>query len=130
LKTLAAAEHAGQTLIFDEVDAGIGGRAATVVGRKLQALGQRFQVLCITHLPQIAAAAATHFLIEKRVHGRRTKTSVTRLADYERVGEIARMMGGSTAGPQARAGAAELLDAARRETAEAKGENAKRRKRK
>ena len=69
LKTLAAATHSGQTLIFDEVDAGIGGRAATVVGQKLQALGRRFQVLCITHLPQIAAAGTSHFLIEKRVHG-------------------------------------------------------------
>ncbi len=56
LKTLAAADQPGRTLIFDEVDAGIGGRVASVVGQKLRALGERFQVLCITHLPQIAAA--------------------------------------------------------------------------
>ena len=112
LKTLASAGHPGQTLIFDEVDAGIGGRAATVVGQKLQALGQRFQVLCITHLPQIAAAGSSHFLIEKRVQAKRTATSVVRLSGEDRVDELARMMGGGTAGPQARAGARELLAAA------------------
>ena len=58
-----------KTLIFDEVDAGIGGRVATVVGQKLASLGDRFQVLCITHLPQIAACGRSHFLIEKRVQG-------------------------------------------------------------
>jgi DNA repair protein RecN (Recombination protein N) len=140
LKTLSASVRTGQTLVFDEVDAGIGGRAATVVGRKLQALGGRFQVLCITHLPQIAAAADTHFLIEKRVQGKRTMTSVARLSDEERVGELARMMGGSSAGPQARAGARELLAAGFagltcRATdgfgpAEAKGESGRGRKRK
>ena len=66
-------------LIFDEVDAGIGGRVADVVGRKLRALGSAFQVLCITHLPQIAAYADTHFQIEKRVEGGRTRTTVRRL---------------------------------------------------
>ncbi len=80
LKTLSAATVADQgatrTLIFDEVDAGIGGRVATVVGQKLASLGDRFQVLCITHLPQIAACGRSHFLIEKRVQGRRTVTSV------------------------------------------------------
>ena len=59
-----------KTLIFDEVDAGIGGRVATVVGQKLASLGDRFQVLCITHLPQIAACGRTHFLIEKRSNSR------------------------------------------------------------
>ena len=77
LKTLGAKDGMpGKTLIFDEVDAGIGGRVASVVGDKLAALGQRFQVLCITHLPQIAASGRTHFLIEKRVQGSRTVTSV------------------------------------------------------
>ena len=78
LKTLAAARLGSRrkTLIFDEVDAGIGGRVATVVGQKLASLGDRFQVLCITHLPQIAACGRSHFLIEKRVQGRRTVTSV------------------------------------------------------
>jgi DNA repair protein RecN (Recombination protein N) len=109
LKTLAAAGQPGRTLIFDEVDAGIGGRVATVVGEKLRALGERFQVLCITHLPQIAAAGSTHFSIDKQVRGSRTMTSVRRLTEAERVEEIARMIGGATAGEQARASARELL---------------------
>lgn len=118
LKTLGARDGmAGKTLIFDEVDAGIGGRVASVVGDKLAALGQRFQVLCITHLPQIAASGRTHYLIEKRVQGSRTVTSVTRLIAEDRVPEIARMMGGSAAGVKALESARELLD-----TAQAKGE--------
>jgi DNA repair protein RecN (Recombination protein N) len=133
LKTLAVADAADKTLIFDEVDSGIGGRVATVVGEKLRALGSRFQVLCITHLPQIAAAGATHFHIEKTVRGARTVTSVDRLGEEARVDEIARMMGGSDAGEQARASARELLRAAdaktRDLTAKAKGESSGRRKR-
>jgi DNA repair protein RecN (Recombination protein N) len=82
-------------LIFDEVDAGIGGRVADVVGRKLRALGSAFQVLCITHLPQIAACADTHFQIDKRVDGGRTRTTVKRLDAAGRIDEIARMLGGA-----------------------------------
>ena len=122
-----------KTLIFDEVDAGIGGRVASVVGEKLAALGDRFQVLCITHLPQIAACGRTHFLIEKRVQGLRTVTGVTRLEGEARVAEIARMMGGSAAGVKAMDSARELLDAAeaKGETrAKAKGESPRGRKRK
>lgn len=111
LKTLAARERPGTTLIFDEVDAGIGGRVATVVGKKLQDLGQRFQVLCITHLPQIAAAGGTHFHIEKSVRANRTVTTVRRLDVESRVEELARMAGGEAAGEQARASARELLAA-------------------
>jgi DNA repair protein RecN (Recombination protein N) len=114
------------TLIFDEVDAGIGGRVASVVGEKLAALGDRFQVLCITHLPQIAACGRTHFLIEKRVQGRRTVTVVTRLAGEARAAEIARMMGGSAAGVKALDSARELLEAAQAKgttRAKAKGES-------
>jgi DNA repair protein RecN (Recombination protein N) len=132
LKTIAAdakvAASASQTsftktLIFDEVDAGIGGRVATVVGQKLASLGDRFQVLCITHLPQIAACGSSHFLIEKRVQGRRTVTSVTRLNGEDRVAEIARMMGGSAAGEKALESARELLD-----TTKAKGESERRKR--
>jgi DNA repair protein RecN (Recombination protein N) len=123
LKTLAAADAgAAKTLIFDEVDAGIGGRVATVVGQKLASLGDRFQVLCITHLPQIAACGRSHFQIEKRVQGRRTVTSVTRLIGEDRVTEIARMMGGAAAGEKALASARELLDTSK---AKAKGERRK-----
>src|SRR5918993_1081112 len=117
LKTLAAADAgAAKTLIFDEVDAGIGGRVATVVGQKLASLGERFQVLCITPLPQIAAGGRSLFLIEKKVQGRRTVTTVNRLRDDDRVVEIARMMGGAAAGEKAIDSARELLD-----TTKAKG---------
>jgi DNA repair protein RecN (Recombination protein N) len=96
-------------LIFDEVDAGIGGRVADVVGRKLRALGSAFQVLCITHLPQIAASADTHFQIEKRVEAGRTLTSVRRLDDEARVEELARMLGGETITSGVRQTAREML---------------------
>jgi DNA repair protein RecN (Recombination protein N) len=97
------------TLIFDEVDAGIGGRVADVVGTRLRALGDRFQVLCITHLPQIAARGTTHFQIEKHVRGKRTVTSVERLSDTGRVEEIGRMIGGAAITEAARATARGLL---------------------
>jgi len=127
LKTLGAmsaveGSSSAKTLIFDEVDAGIGGRVATVVGQKLASLGDRFQVLCITHLPQIAACGRSHFLIEKKVHGRRTVTSVSRLDGEDRVIEVARMMGGQAAGEKALASARELLDTT---GAKAKGERRK-----
>lgn len=111
LKTLTAAEAQGKTLIFDEVDAGIGGRVADVVGTRLRALGERFQVLCITHLPQIAARGTTQFRIEKLVRGSRTVTTVERLDTEGRVDEVARMMGGSSLSEQVRASARELLAA-------------------
>src|SRR6476660_30380 len=96
-------------LVFDEVDAGIGGRVADVVGRKLHALGSAFQVLCITHLPQIAAYADTHFQIDKRVEGKRTSTTVRRLDGEGRVDEIARMLGGAEITEGLRASAREML---------------------
>jgi DNA repair protein RecN (Recombination protein N) len=115
-------------LIFDEVDAGIGGRVADVVGRKLQALGSAFQVLCITHLPQIAAYADTHFQIDKRLEAKRTSTTVRRLEDGERVDEIARMLGGAAITDGLRASAREMLAERGGRTAggagpEAKGES-------
>ncbi|PYR82443.1 MAG: DNA repair protein RecN [Acidobacteria bacterium] len=121
LKTLAAEDAPGKTLIFDEVDAGIGGRVADVVGARLQALGERFQVLCITHLPQIAARGDAQFLIEKSVKGSRTVTQVERLDELGRVEEVARMIGGASVTEQVRASARELLSNAR-----AKGERRKR----
>ena len=96
-------------LIFDEVDAGIGGRVADVVGRKLRTLGSAFQVLCITHLPQIAAYADTHFEIDKRVDGGRTRTTVRRLDQGGRVEELARMMGGEAISDGLRQSAREML---------------------
>ena len=96
-------------LIFDEVDAGIGGRVADVVGRKLRTLGSAFQVLCITHLPQIAAYADTHFEIDKRVDGGRTRTTVRRLDENGRVEELARMLGGEAISDGLRGSAREML---------------------
>src|SRR5688572_10435486 len=109
LKTLTVGYASGKTRIFDEVDAGIGGRVADVVGSRLRALGDRFQVLCITHLPQIAARGTTHFQIEKHVRGKRTVTSVERLTDAGRVEEIGRMIGGAAITDAARATARDLL---------------------
>jgi DNA repair protein RecN (Recombination protein N) len=85
-----------RTLVFDEIDIGIGGRAAEAVGQKLKALSRVQQVLCVTHLPQIAAFADQHFLIEKQEKQRRTQTSVRLLNAQERAEEIARMISGAT----------------------------------
>jgi DNA repair protein RecN (Recombination protein N) len=109
LKTLAVGGERGKTLIFDEVDAGIGGRVADVVGSKLRGLGYDFQVLCITHLAQIAARATTQFRIQKYVRGERTVTTVERLDDKGRVDEIARMIGGASVTDSVRASAGELI---------------------
>jgi DNA repair protein RecN (Recombination protein N) len=86
---------AQRSLVFDEIDTGIGGRAADAVGKKLKALSRTKQVLCITHLPQIASFADRHFLIEKHESGGRTKTTVRPLSAEERRSEIARMLSGA-----------------------------------
>src|SRR5205085_7075215 len=96
-------------MIFDEIDAGIGGRVADVVGRKLRTLGSAFQVLCITHLPQIAAYADTHVQIDKRVADGRTRTTIRRLDAAGRVEELARMLGGEAITDGLRASAREML---------------------
>jgi DNA repair protein RecN (Recombination protein N) len=82
-------------LVFDEIDIGIGGRAAEAVGRKLKTLAKRQQVVCITHLPQIAAFADQHFVIEKVDKGGRTRTSIRRMEEGERAREVARMLSGA-----------------------------------
>ena len=86
---------APRTLIFDEIDAGIGGRAAEAVGKKLKSLSRSNQVLCVTHLPQIATFADHHYLIEKKQAGDRTRTSVREITSDERTEEIARMLSGA-----------------------------------
>jgi DNA repair protein RecN (Recombination protein N) len=111
LKTLASTDAPGKTLIFDEVDAGIGGAVADVVGARLRALADRFQVLCITHLPQIAVYASAHYRIEKAVKSGRTTTRVARIDAEEREAEIARMMGGADVSLAVLAGARELIEA-------------------
>ena len=119
IKTLTSRAGKGTTLIFDEVDAGIGGHTADVVGRRLQALAGHAQVLCITHLPQIAAAADHHYRISKHVRANRTVTDVERLTAEARVAEIARMIAGKSVTDAVRASAAGML-AARHQ---AKGED-------
>jgi DNA repair protein RecN (Recombination protein N) len=113
IRTVAAArEGRGRTLIFDEVDAGIGGRVAEVVGKKLRALARSDQVLCVTHVPQIAALADRHFLAEKRGVRGRTVASVRRLEGKERIAEIARMLAGKEVPETALRHARTLLEGA------------------
>ncbi|HYA35978.1 MAG TPA: DNA repair protein RecN [Candidatus Binataceae bacterium] len=111
LKRLEAQQRGLSTMIFDEVDAGIGGEIAQVVGRKLKQLAQFHQVLCVTHLAQIAAFADRHFMVEKEERRGSTRSRVRRLDDSERVGELARMLGGGESEKFRRA-AKELLERA------------------
>ncbi len=105
---------AAATLVFDEIDAGIGGRVAEVVGRKLRELSAANQVICVTHLPQIASFGATHFYVWKEDAGAHTRARIRRLEDDEaRVQEIARMLGGEKVAASAVAHARELLESAR-----------------
>ena len=107
------ASEVGQipTLIFDEVDSGIGGAVAATVGHLLQDLGSVRQVLCVTHLPQVAACADAHFRVSKSGDGDGVRSELTQLGLPERVEELARMLGGSTVTAKTRANARELLDA-------------------
>jgi DNA repair protein RecN (Recombination protein N) len=102
-----------RTLVFDEIDIGIGGRAAEAVGRKLKTLSKGQQVLCITHLPQIAAFGDQHFLIEKSEKRGRTQTEVRRMEDSERTQEIARMLSGAKLTETSLKHAAHLLESSR-----------------
>jgi len=95
LKAIGKDKGAAKTLIFDEIDSGIGGKTAECIAQKLKSLAKNHQILCITHLPQIASFAAYHYKIEKRIEGRRTFTSVRKLDFEGRVEEIARLMSGS-----------------------------------
>jgi len=112
VKQVLAEADATPTLVFDEVDTGIGGRSADPVGRSLWALARRHQVLCVTHLPQIAAHADVQFRITKRERDGRTVTEVERLDREGRIVELAQMLGGSAGGATALASARELLDRA------------------
>ena len=109
MKNVLAAEDSVGTMIFDEVDAGVSGRAAQKVAYKLWTVAKGRQVLCVTHLPQIAAMADTEFTVEKRVENGRTYTSVLRLDNAGRRQELARLTGGSMITETTLAGAAELL---------------------
>jgi len=102
-----------RTLVFDEIDIGIGGRAAEAVGQKLKALSRGQQILCVTHLPQIAAFADQHFLIDKRESDGRTKTKITLLDDPARTHEIARMVSGAKVTETSLQHAAQMIAASR-----------------
>jgi len=113
IKTILAAAELVPTLVFDEVDAGIGGRVADVVGQKLHQTAAGPQVLCVTHLAAIAAHASHHLVVEKRVSRGATRTSVRVLDDAGRVEEIARMLGGERLSDASRRHARELMKSAR-----------------
>jgi DNA repair protein RecN (Recombination protein N) len=110
IKSLCGNEDAGKTLVFDEVDAGIGGRIAEAVGKRLQNLARLNQVLCVTHLPQIAAFARNHFSVHKHVVDNRTETSANPLTQAARIQEISRMLGGEVITETTRRHAREMLE--------------------
>jgi len=109
LKTILARKTSVETIIFDEVDAGIAGATAEKVGEKIQDLSKYHQILCITHLPQIASKGMNHFLVKKSIKDSRTQTSISELVSDERINEIARLMGGRVVSDQAIAHAKEML---------------------
>jgi DNA repair protein RecN (Recombination protein N) len=111
IQVAAAQSEALPCLVFDEVDAGVGGGVAEIVGRQLRALGERAQVLCVTHLPQVASQAHAHVRVTKLTDGKTTRTVLTVLGADERVEEIARMLGGVSITDKAREHAAEMLRA-------------------
>ena len=114
LKALSAAVGEAPTLIFDEVDSGIGGAVAEVVGRRLKALARQCQVLCITHLPQIAVFADHAYTVVKTTTKGRTVSSAKRLTASEQLQELARMLGGVEITAEAKRHAREMLEGARR----------------
>ena len=113
LKGVLAAGDRVSVLVFDEIDANVGGRLGSVIGEKLRRLAAHHQVLCITHLPQIASYADLHLTVRKAVSGRETRTTVRRVDGADRLEELAEMLGGPRVTDTTRAQARELLDSAR-----------------
>ncbi len=109
VQVAAVQNGAASCLVFDEVDAGVGGGVAEIVGRQLRMLGDRAQVLCVTHLPQVASQAHAHVRVAKLTDGKTTRTALHALTEDERVEEIARMLGGVDITDKAREHAAEML---------------------
>ena len=109
IQMITAQKGCTPTLIFDEVDVGIGGATAALVGQMLRKLGERLQVLCVTHQPQVAAAAHNHFMVEKQSDNKETFTTVSLLQPTEKIDEIARMLGGLKITEQTLSHAKELL---------------------
>jgi len=117
IKSLCGDEEGDKTLVFDEVDTGIGGRVAEAVGKRLREISEANQVLCVTHLPQIAAFARNHYSVSKQVTGGRTETGVRALNESERIREISRMLGGETVTEATRRYAVDMLDRSSRQAA-------------
>ena len=109
LKTLLGTVDRVPTMVFDEIDTGIGGKIAEIVGKKLQHISESHQVICITHLPQIASKGATHFHVDKKMDEHSTTTLIRQLAPQERLEEIARMLGGEILTPITLQHAQEML---------------------
>ncbi|HVS76045.1 MAG TPA: DNA repair protein RecN [Steroidobacteraceae bacterium] len=109
---VASSARETRCMVFDEVDSGIGGAVAEIVGRELRALGERGQVLCVTHLPQVASQGHHHLRVTKLTDGKTTRTSLTALSDQDRVEELARMLGGVDVTSKAREHAREMLQVA------------------
>lgn len=109
MKCILARKDLVETVVFDEVDAGIGGKAAEAVAKKIKELAQHHQVLCITHLPQIAACGHSHFMVEKSLSNGRTRTAVIPLERRQRVDELARMLDGKSVSQRTMAFAEELI---------------------
>ena len=108
---VSCAARETRCMVFDEVDSGIGGAVAEIVGRELRSLGERGQVLCVTHLPQVASQGHHHLRVTKLTDGRTTRTSLTELSETDRVEELARMLGGIEVTSKARDHAREMLKA-------------------
>ncbi|WP_028117364.1 DNA repair protein RecN [Ferrimonas senticii] len=109
IQVITARKVATPTLIFDEVDVGISGPTAAVVGRMLRQLGQSTQVFCVTHLPQVAGNGHNHMFVSKQSQGQSTETQMTKLTDSQRIDELARLLGGDIITDITRANAAELI---------------------
>lgn len=113
IKTVLANQDAVETLIFDEIDSGISGRTAQMVSEKMNVLGRNHQIICITHLPQIAAMADAHYLIEKSVQNQTTVSTIRRMQEEESVNELARMLGGVEITETVRKSAEEMRELAK-----------------
>ncbi len=113
LKALSTDRGGVDSMVFDEIDTGVSGRMAQVVGEKMQQIALKKQVLCVTHLPQIAALGDAHFLVEKHTENERTQTNVIRLDEAGRIGELSRLVGGGEDSQSSLSHAAHMLEQAR-----------------
>jgi len=95
VKSALAKQDAVPLLVFDEIDANVGGNIAEAVGRKMSDLGKTHQVIAITHFPQVASLAKSHFVVTKEIEGKRTRSTISEVAGDDRLDELARMLGGS-----------------------------------